>query len=119
MIEGETQDAGGDKVTILSNEYTTISPVPTNGVWYKSPGNGYIVARFMSSTGNQFCQLAVNASGTGTLDDNSIYNQTAFSQGNNNGFTLLLPISSTQYYAVNTNFGHGLQWARFIPFITA
>ena len=119
MIEGETQGGGGDKVTVLSNEYTTISPAPTNGVWYKSQGNGYIVARFMSSSGNQFCQLAINATGTGTLDDNSIYNQTAFSQGNNNGFTLLLPISSTQYYAVNTNFGHGLQWARFIPFITA
>ena len=118
MIEGETQDAGGDKVTVTSNEYTVISPNPTNGVWYKSLGNGYIVARFMSSSGNQFCQLAVNATGTGTLDDNSIYNQTAFSQGNNNGFTLLLPISSTQYYAVNTNFGRGLQWARFIPFIT-
>ena len=118
MIEGETQDAGGDKVTVLSNEYTTISPAPTNGVWYKSSGNGYIVARFMSSAGNQFCQLAINATGTGTLDDNSIYNQTAFSQGGNNGFTLLLPISSTQYYAVNTNFGKGLQWARFIPFIT-
>ena len=108
-----------DTVTVLSNEYTTISPVPTNGVWYKSQGNGYIVARFMSSAGNQFCQLAVNATGTGSLDDNSIYNQTAFSQGGNNGFTLLLPISSTQYYAINTNFGHGLQWARFIPFITA
>ena len=110
---------GSTNITVPSNEYTAISPNPTNGVWYKSPGNGYIVARFMSSSGNQFCQLAVNTTGTGTLDDNSLYNQTAFSQGNNNGFTLLLPISSTQYYAVNTNFGRGLQWARFIPFITA
>ena len=119
VVDGKLSATGGDKVTILSNEYTAISPVPTNGVWYKSQGNGYIVARFMSSSGNQFCQLAVNATGTGTLDDNSIYNQTAFSQGVNNGFTLLLPISSTQYYAVSTNFGHGLQWVRFIPFITA
>ena len=119
VVDGKLSATGGDKVTVLSNEYTTISPAPTNGVWYKSQGNGYIVARFMSNGGNQFCQLAVSATGTGTLDDNSIYNQTAFSQGNNNGFTLLLPISSTQYYAVNTNFGHGLQWARFIPFITA
>ena len=119
VVDGKLTATGGDKVTVLSNEYTAISPVPTNGVWYKSQGNGYIAARFMSSGGNQFCQLAVNATGTGTLDDSSIYNQTAFSQGVNNGFTLLLPISSTQYYAVNTNFGHGLQWARFIPFITA
>ena len=120
VVDGKlSATSGGDKVTVLSNEYTTISPAPTNGVWYKSQGNGYIVARFMSSGGNQFCQLAINATGTGSLDDNSIYNQTAFSQGNNNGFTLLLPISSTQYYAVNTNFGRGLQWARFVPFITA
>ena len=119
VVDGKLTSTGGDKVTVLSNEYTAISPVPTNGVWYKSLGNGYIVARFMSSSGNQFCQLAVNATGKGSLDDKSIYDQTAFSQGGNNGFTLLLPISSTQYYAVNTNFGHGLQWARFIPFITA
>lgn len=118
VVDGKLTATGGDKVTVLSNEYTTISPAPTNGVWYKSQGNGYIVTRFMSSGGNQFCQLAINATGTGSLDDNSIYNQTAFSQGGNNGFTLLLPISSTQYYAVNTNFGKGLQWARFIPFIT-
>ena len=118
VVDNKLTATGGDKVTVLSNEYTAISPVPTNGVWYQSPGNGYIVARFMSSAGNQFCQLAINATGTGTLDDNSIYNQTAFSQGGYNGFTLLLPISSTQYYAVNTNFGLGLQWARFIPFIT-
>lgn len=118
VVDGKLTAAGGDKVTVLSNEYTAISPSPTNEVWYKSQGNGYIVARFMSSSGNQFCQLAVNATGTGSLDDNSIYNQTAFSQGGNNGFTLLLPISSTQYYAINTNFGHGLQWARFVPFIT-
>lgn len=118
VVDGKLTAAGGDKVTVLSNEYTAISPSPTNGVWYKSQGNGYIVARFMSSSGNQFCQLAINATGTGSLDDNSIYNQTAFSQEGNNGFTLLLPISSTQYYAVNTNFGKGLQWARFVPFIT-
>lgn len=109
-----TSSGGG--ITVPRTTYQNLS-IPTRGVWYKSPGNGYMIARFMSSGGNQFCQLGINSTGTGSLDDDSDYNSTLFSVGSNNGMSIALLISEDHYWACNWNFGNGCKYVRFIPLV--
>lgn len=109
-----TSSGGG--ITVPGTTYQELS-IPTASVWYKSPGNGYITARFNSSGANQFCQLAINTTGKGSLDDNAQYNSTQFSVGPNNGMSMSLLINEDQYWACNWNFGHGCTYIRFTPLI--
>lgn len=111
-----TGGSTGNFITVPGTTYQDL-PIPTAGVWYKSPGNGYMIARFMSSSANQFCQLGINSTGTGSLDDGSDYNSTLFSVGGSNGMSIALLISEDHYWACNWNFGQGCKYVRFIPLI--
>ena len=111
-----TTGGGSGGITVPSTTYQTLT-TPTAGVWYKSPGNGYMIARFMSNGGNQFCQLGINTTGTGSLDDGSDYNSTLFSVASNNGMSIALLISEDHYWACNWNFGGGCKYVRFVPLV--
>lgn len=111
VVDGKLATTGG--ITTLSTGYQDLA-LPTREVWYKSPGNGYIAARFVSTGANQFCQLGVNTDGTGIPDSNSDYDGTQFSQGANNKSTVILPISKEHYYSCNWNYGGGIIQLRFI-----